>query len=165
MTRGSTSWRYDGIAAGCHTLKVDAWTGVFSHDVWYNAKVEVRPNMELRYQARTGVFELVGKGKIAPPPPAAPVVSADAVNDALDYIKDAIDANGDADSDCSGKMGGKLEAINDLLGELRAGNGDLNKTLTKMQDAVGFADDNCPKRLASKLDTKLNKAINRLQRN
>ncbi len=159
--QGVTSWRVDGVSAGCHTLKVDAWTGLFKHTLWYDGKVAILQNMEARYQSRAGKFELVGKNKIAPP---APAVSADSINDALDFVKDAIDLNNDEDGRCSGKLGGKLESIKDLLGDLRDGNGDLDKTTRKLQDTIGFAEDECPKRLASGVSKKLNKALDRLRR-
>lgn len=159
--QGATSWRIDAVSAGCHTLKVDAWTGLFKHTLWYDGKVKVMQNMEARYESRAGKFELVGKNKIAPPPPT---LSADAVNDALDYVKEAIDYNNDEDSRCANKVGGKLESVNDLLGDLRGGHGDLDKTTRKLEDTIAFAEDECPKRVASGINKKLNKALDRLRR-
>jgi hypothetical protein len=160
MTQGSTSWQVDGLAAGCHSVKVNGWTSPFHYDLWYDGRAHVGSNQITRYESRAGKFEMVGTSKIAPPPPR---VSAEAIAEATERVRDAIDDNKDSDSRCSSKLAGKLESIRDLLSDLRRGEGDLDRTVRKLQDTMDFANEDCGKRHGARIGKSLRKALDALR--
>jgi len=160
MPVGTTSWQVDGLPAGCHSVKVHGWSSPFHYDVWYDGKVTVGSWQITRYEARAGKFELVGKSNIPPPPPR---VSAEAIGEATEFVRDAMDDNRDDDTRCSGKLSGKLESLRDMLADLRRGEGDLDRTVRKLGDTIDYVSDECPKRHGGRINKSLRKALDVLR--
>ncbi|HEY3449602.1 MAG TPA: hypothetical protein VGK67_24830 [Myxococcales bacterium] len=160
MPVGTTSWQVDGLAAGCHTVKVNGWTSPFHYDLWYDGRATVGSWQIFRYQSRAGQFEFVGKSNIAPPPPR---ISAEAVGEAAEFVRDALDDNKDDDSRCQSKLSGKLESLRDMLGDLRRGEGDLDKTVRKLRDTIDYVTDECHKRHGGRINKSLRKALEALR--
>lgn len=160
MPPGTTSWQVDGMSAGCHTVKVNGWNSPFHYDLWYDGRATVGTNLITRYESRAGSFQLVGKSGIAPPPPR---VSAEAVGEAAEFVRDAIEDNKDDDSRCQAKLSGKLESIRDMLADLRRGGGDLDRTYRKVQETMDYVADNCRKRHVERINRSLRKALDALR--
>jgi hypothetical protein len=145
------------VAPGCHRVKVDCWTGIFKHGVVYNGNVKFAAGYQSRFNGRPGALDLVGKSKLAPPPPAAPQVSREQLDDAREYLKDAIDVNRDLDSRCQGRISGKLESIRDLLRDFERGEVDLDRVLRKVGDTRSMVREECGSRAGESIDRKLSK--------
>ena len=158
--------RADNVGPGRHAVKIDSWTSPFHHEVIYDGYVDVPPGSEVRAKASKGKLEVFGQAALAPPAPAFDAGKFnELLGEAVDYVKEAQEANeDDDDSKCTTKVGGKLEALRDLLKDLRhePSKAIVRKAQKKLQDAQELADDKCSKKIAKKIDKKLDKASSRL---
>jgi hypothetical protein len=158
----NSSARVEGLGGGCHTVTLDVWSGLFKHAVWYSGKITLAPNAETRYQLRKGGVDFVGKTALAPRPSADGVAALD---EALDYLRDARDANEDADGRCHDRVADKLQSIGDLISDARRSpSGEtVGRALRKAKDTAGYVDDECGDRAARQIQRKLRRLIDRLE--
>jgi hypothetical protein len=83
--------------------------------------------MESRVQIDSTGGRFVGKSPNHPPTPPGPVggqptpITFQSIDEAMDLLRDTMDATRDEDSRCGERTAGKLEALLELLKETRRG--------------------------------------------
>jgi hypothetical protein len=154
--------RVDNVEPGRHSIQISMWSNPFHHEVIYDGYVDVTPGAELRAKASRGKLEIYGKSPNNPPPPAFDSVKFnELLGDVVDILKEAQEAaEDDDDTKCASKVGGKLEALRDMVKDLRhdPSRAGVVKAQRKLQDVQEAADDKCSRRVAKKVDKKLEKA-------
>lgn len=169
------SVKVENISPGEHQVKVYKWNSPFSREELSSQVMKFTNGIEIRAKTSNGKLVVYGKGPVVVVAVAAAATgpsreSMDGVRELLgearDYAKDAADANEDADSSCTRKVGTKLEVIIENLKDLRAEFDPslLKRTINKAEDTRNFVSRECPKSVARTLDRKLEKVVGKLQK-
>lgn len=170
------------IAAGVHEVRVVKWKNPFKTEEVHTQRITVLANKELRIKATPGKLDVYGTSAWAPPPPppepAGPPVAADdgpqgdtrraqdLLDDARDALKDLQDRVDDADDECSGKLLGRLGALEDALKDASRSlsRRDVKDALRSAGDAQRVVQGRCANRDARKWGKTLDRIIERLQK-
>jgi len=164
--------RITDVSPGEHEVKVIKWKSPFATEVLYTGVVNFPAGTELRAKATKGKLDIYGKGAYTPPPPVVQGPSAEQVEAArglLDEAKESLDELQerleDSDEDCTGKLLGRLGALEDALGEAQrsTNRGWVDAAISRAIEAQKVINGKCSKRAAKKWSKPMDRVVSRLQ--
>lgn len=158
------------LGSGHHSLKVDGWTGLFSHQIFFDGTVNLYPNTESRVQVYRGGARLLGKSPIHAPPPVFVAPQANdatfrLLDDAQEVLRDAIDTNRDGYSQCTERTAGKLSMLAEMLKDARSRPSPrfLGELSRKAKDVNEYVEDACPPQTGRPIGRKLARLVEKVE--